>query len=212
MPKQKVLNNKLELTCVKCLKDKNLDEFHKMKTSKLGYRSICKECRKIDTNQYQLKYKKEISIRRKKIYIKNKTNMRIVGNIRNRKYYQKHKKRILKNTILYIKAKLKTDINFKLKHYLRTRLRGALKNNWKKGSAVRDLGCSIEKFKLWLEMNWQEGMSWDNQGDWHIDHIMPLASFNLQDRKELLKAVHFSNLQPLWAEDNLRKSDKICQK
>jgi hypothetical protein len=51
----------------------------------------------------------------------------------------------------------------------------------------------------------QPGMSWQNWGEWHLDHIRPLASFNLSDRTQFLQAVHFSNYQPLWAIDNLRK-------
>lgn len=107
--------------------------------------------------------------------------------------------------------KLKVDLSFKLKKYLRNRLRSALKKEWKRGSSVRDLGCSIEKFKLWLEMHFKEGMTWTNQGAWHLDHILPLSHFNLTDRQELLKACHFTNIQPLWAKENYSKYNKILE-
>jgi hypothetical protein len=107
------------------------------------------------------------------------------------------------------RKKIKTDIGFRLKKYLRNRLRAALHNNWKKGSSVRDLGCSIEKFKLWLEMKFKDGMTWANQGEWHIDHKIPLSHFDLTDREQLLKACHYTNLQPLWAEENFHKYNKL---
>ena len=109
----------------------------------------------------------------------------------------------------YTKIREKYDIKYKLTRTLRTRLRVALKQNNKSGSAVKDLGCSIEKFELWLEMHWEEGMSWENYGKWHIDHTIPLAHFDLENRKDVVKACHFSNLKPMWKEQNLRKSDKI---
>lgn len=59
-----------------------------------------------------------------------------------------------------------------------------------------------------LERQFTPGMSWTNYGDWHIDHIKPLASFDLTDRVQLLVACHFTNLQPLWAEENLKKGDR----
>ena len=73
------------------------------------------------------------------------------------------------------------------------------------------LGCSLDQLKMHLEDQFQEGMSWDNYGlyGWHIDHIYPLASFDLFDPEQLKAAGHYSNLQPLWAEDNLKKSDSL---
>ena len=103
-----------------------------------------------------------------------------------------------------------TSVTRKIKHSLRTRLNHAIKGVVKTGSAVRDLGCSIEELKRHLESQFAEGMNWDNYGlkGWHIDHIKPLDAFELEDPEELKKACHFSNLQPLWAKDNLKKGAK----
>ena len=106
--------------------------------------------------------------------------------------------------------RIKTDIQYKLSRRLRTRLYCALQGNQKTGSAVKDLGCSIDELKTHLESKFQSGMTWDNWSfeGWHIDHIKPLASFDLTDRKQLLLACHYTNLQPLWAIDNLSKGDR----
>ena len=101
------------------------------------------------------------------------------------------------------------DIQFKLARNLRNRLYYAIKGLAKNGSAVRDLGCTLEELELYLESQFSEGMTWDNYGKWHIDHILPLSSFDLTDRKQLLEACHYTNLQPLWAKDNISKGDKI---
>ena len=113
---------------------------------------------------------------------------------------------------MYRKNRLKNDIEFRIRDSLRKRLSTAIRNCQKSGSAVRDLGCSIEDLKDRLESQFQPGMSWDNWGRgkdcWHIDHIIPLSSFNLEDREEFLKACHYTNLQPLWEVDNLKKGSK----
>jgi hypothetical protein len=122
-----------------------------------------------------------------------------------KRYFQKNKNKIYSR----IKKRYKKDVGFRLSDILRRRLRHALKNNWKSGSAVQDLGCNIVFLKWHLEAQFQPGMSWENHGEWHIDHIKPLDSFDLTDRKQLLEACHFSNLQPLWAKDNWSKGNKI---
>jgi hypothetical protein len=103
------------------------------------------------------------------------------------------------------------NIQFKLSTNLRGRLNKAIKGNYKSGSAVKDLGCTIDELKLYLESKFQEDMSWDNwtKDGWHIDHIRPLSSFDLTNREEFLQACHYTNLQPLWAKDNFAKKDKI---
>ena len=113
------------------------------------------------------------------------------------------------------KERRKTDINYLLITRLRSRIACAIRDKTKKtGSSVRDLGCSIGDFKLHLESLFQEEMSWENYGrtGWHIDHIIPLSSFDLTNREELLKACNYTNLQPLWAKDNLHKGCKIHHK
>ncbi len=100
-----------------------------------------------------------------------------------------------------------SDIQVRLRMNLRTRLGQAIRKN-RAGSAVRDLGCSIAELRLYLESKFTIGMSWDNYGFWHIDHIQPLSSFDLTNREQFLTACNYRNLQPLWAVDNLKKSNK----
>lgn len=71
------------------------------------------------------------------------------------------------------------------------------------------LGCSIDDFLQHLESQFTEGMSWGNQGEWHIDHIKPCSSFDLSKEDEQRKCFHYTNLQPLWAIDNIKKGSKI---
>ena len=98
--------------------------------------------------------------------------------------------------------------NLKIKNNLRSRVSHAIAGRCKYGSAIRDLGCSIEELRKYLEYQFQPGMSWDNYGEWEIDHISPLAIYNLSDHSEFKKACHYTNLQPLWKSDNRKKGAK----
>lgn len=189
--------------CAKCGEEKELGEFYKTKT-------VCKTCIKkhqkdyysnpennLKKKEYNKKYhaNEEVKVKRQK-YRKEYS----------KQYYTDPKKRE-ERKIKYQK-RLKEDLNFQLGKYLRNRLYSAIKGKIKIGSAVKDLGCTVEELKTHLESLFQPRMSWDNYGAWHIDHIKPLASFNLEDPEQVKVACHYSNLQPLWAEDNLKKGDR----
>ncbi|KKN37889.1 hypothetical protein LCGC14_0758980 [marine sediment metagenome] len=111
----------------------------------------------------------------------------------------------------------KNDIQFRIKRNLRARVNRCVRGMVKNGSAVKDLGCTVEKLKKYLEKQFYsnsktgESMTWENYGlyGWHIDHVKPLISFDLSDREQFLKACNYTNLQPLWAQDNLAKGHKI---
>ncbi len=102
----------------------------------------------------------------------------------------------------------KDDLNLRIARGLRARLRGALGRNQKSGSAVDDLGITIEEFKLWIYSQFEGGMNWGNYGEWHLDHVRPLVSFDLTNRDEFLEAANWLNYQPLWAKDNLTKGGR----
>jgi hypothetical protein len=97
---------------------------------------------------------------------------------------------------------------------MKVRIRNLVRNTFRKSGHTKPekrteeiLGCNYDSLKLHLESQFVEGMSWDNRGEWHIDHKIPLATANTVE--ELIKLSHYTNLQPLWGEDNIRKGCKI---
>lgn len=127
-----------------------------------------------------------------------------------KKYRNKNRKKISKYEIL----RYHLNINFRLCKNLRNRLYSLIRGKYKSGSAICDLDCTINEFKIYIENKFLPGMTWENYGNkkgikcWHLDHIKPLSKFDLTNRKQLLKACYYTNIQPLWAEDNLRKRNK----
>lgn len=107
----------------------------------------------------------------------------------------------------YEQYRWKNDINFRLVKNIRSRLSHAIKRNTKSGKTLELLGCPIEDFKKYLESKFQKDMNWDNYGEWHVDHIKALKYFNLTETEQLKIASHYTNLQPLWAIDNIRKDN-----
>ena len=97
------------------------------------------------------------------------------------------------------------NLEYRLTHVLRSRLGSAIRGTAKAASTKELIGCSIKHLRAHLERQFTAGMSWDNYGDWHIDHIRPCASFDLTDPGQQRECFNYTNLQPLWAEDNMKK-------
>lgn len=113
-------------------------------------------------------------------------------------------KKIKESQRLYQQKWRQNPVN-RLAHQLRTRIGKFVRNGQ---SATKELGCSVVELKLYLESKFLPGMTWENYGKWHVDHILPLSKFDLTDPEQFKKAAHFSNLQPLWATDNIKKGNK----
>lgn len=110
----------------------------------------------------------------------------------------------------YEAARLKTSPEFYITKILRGRLRGALRNRGVKSACTLELtGCTAKHCKSHIEAQFLTGMTWNNRGLWHVDHIKPCASFDLADPAQQRACFHYSNLRPLWALDNLKKGRKI---
>ena len=146
-------------------------------------------------------YKKVDKIRREKNKKKNHKQ--------NKEWREKNKKRTNKR----LKNRYHNDINFKIVKNLRTRIWSVLKGINKSKKTLELLGCSVEELKIHLEAQFEPGMTWDNHGKgsgkWNMDHIKPCAFFDMTNSKQQELCFHYSNLQPLWAEENIKKSDKL---
>ena len=107
------------------------------------------------------------------------------------------------------KHRRRTDLVFDMQRRVRALAHNALRNKGfkKKAKTAEVLGCDFEFFKRHIERQFERGMSWDNRGEWHLDHIIPLAT--AKSEEEVLMLGHFTNLRPLWAAENLAKRDKV---
>jgi len=215
--------------CNKCKKEKDISCF----TMYNGiYRSYCKECVKQYNIEYRKKNKKELIIKKQKYYLENKEEIKEKVSIyqktkngkkvknRSSKKYRKtlkaketRKKWINNNRERLNKLKRIRYEKNKLNHNISQAIRDSLRYG-KNGRHWEDLvGFTLNDLKNHLENQFEEGMCWDNYGrfGWHIDHIIPIASFDITDYncEDFKKCWSLDNLQPLWAEENLSKGSKI---
>jgi hypothetical protein len=166
---------------------------------------------------------READLQKKRDYYKQ--NKERLSKIK-KQYYKENREKILAADKLYKalhkdelreyrrirnQERYNNDIDFKIKKKLKARLYAAMKNNYISGIAIKNLGCSIEELKKYLESKFQPGMTWNNygRGGWEVDHIRPLSSFDLTKEDQVKIACHYTNLQPLWREDNLKKSNTL---
>lgn len=128
-----------------------------------------------------------------------------------RAHYREYNRKNRDKRREWYQNKYKTDPLFRVKRALRARMAALLRKDQRTGSAIRDLGCSVEQLKAHLQSRFVSGMSWDNygraDGQWSVDHIMPLSSAGTPE--EMYKLCHYTNLQPLWHKDNISKSNRL---
>ena len=128
---------------------------------------------------------------------------------KDRIYYQKNKKQIFKTKKKYYKKRYHNDELFRLKEILRSQLRAFCKaiNGKKEGRTEKLLGYTAKKLRNHLESLFKNGMTWDNQGEWHIDHRIPQSWFTSID--QLKECFALSNLKPEWGSWNMSKGNKF---
>ena len=216
-----ILNNMK--TCTKCKVEKQFSKFGKLKASKNGYRSECKLCVK----KYRLKNLEHISEYNRNYVLNNKENKKLYKlknkekikeqdkhyRLNNKEKYKQwridNRKLISNNLNEYNKHKKLKDPLFKLSCNIRSLIGNSIKRQgYKKTSSTFEiLGCSFEEFKQHLENQFTKEMNWNNAGKWHIDHIYPVSLAT--DENHLIKLNHYTNLQPLWAIDNIKKGNRV---
>jgi hypothetical protein len=203
------------------------------KQDKEYYKKYCEENKFKISERKRLYYeqkKNDILEKQKKYYnenselIKEREKKKYKDNIeesrkRGRDYYENNKEKFLtKQKERYdidgaekIKKRRLSDPIFKLKSGIGNRLRDFLKQNGynKNKKTFQTIGCTPQELRFFLEKKFKVGMSWDNHGEWHIDHIIPLSSAKTEE--EVYKLNHYTNLQPLWKEENLSKGNKILK-
>ena len=181
----------IELSTKKCSLCKKVfpttsEYFQKLKTGSFGLSGRCKKCCSLKKKEYRQKNLEKVRALEKASYERNREGR-------------------IQQAISYEAKRMKSDNNYRLLKLARDRIRKALRGNYKSSSSKALLGCSIEKLWDHLSRQFEEGMSKENYGEWHVDHIRPCSSFDLSDPMQQKKCFHYTNLQPLWAFDNLSK-------
>jgi hypothetical protein len=214
--------------CTKCGLQKDVSLFSRDKYNKDGLKNWCKSCCKEYATEkrkdpdwaehlrkYQIQYSASLTEEKKDLAKQSRKEWTILNreslNAKMREYRKENPEYFSSLQQKYYRTR-RADINFRLGINLRVRLNMALKNDQKAGSAVDDLGCTVEGLREHLESKFKPGMTWENwglgEGKWHIDHIVPLSAFDLSDRQHLLLACNYLNLQPLWQKENLSKGNR----
>lgn len=183
--------------CSKCGDDKLICEFSYSSRNKNGLRGECKECQK----KYYLINSEKLKKRRVDRYREDTKKEQI----RIKQYYRKNKENIINK----LRVKKRENVTLRMISNLRSRIVQFMKSKkiHKDNKTLDLVGCSTEFLREYLERQFKDGMSWDNYGSWHIDHITPLSSANCTE--DINKLCHYTNLQPLWAYENLSKGNKI---
>ncbi len=124
-------------------------------------------------------------------------------------YYQRNREAIIAKQSKYNKEKRNSDPLFKLSSYILSRFWKALRSKGYETDikGTETLGCTVKELKAHLQVQFEDEMTWESYGKWHVDHIVPLSS--AKTKEELCKLNHYTNLQPLGAKENLEKGGNV---
>lgn len=195
--------NRERKVCKTCNIENYLENYHKDGN---WYKGSCKKCISLYKKSYRLLNIEKSKEKDKKYYKRNKDDIikKVIQTAKENKEKYNAQRRLN-----YIK-KMDEPL-YRLKKIVRSRIRNIFKtkNIKKQSKSFELLGCDLPTLKKHLENLFKEKMSWDNQGfyGWHIDHIIPLSLGNTEE--EIIKLCHYTNLQPLWSTENIKKSNKI---
>lgn len=189
--------------CAKCARVRHKDDFHKCASNPDGLQARCIECGRKMQVQYQQENRNRITETHRQWVKRNASAQREYGkSYRSRTEVRvRHRRRA---------ATYRGTVAGNLKNRIASRIYAVLKSG-KGGSRTEAIvGYSMDELRVHLERQFLRGMSWENMGEWHIDHIIPLASFTITgpDDPELRRAWSLPNLRPLWAAENIAKRDK----
>lgn len=200
--------------CTKCKIEKPFTDFSKDSNGKFGFKASCKCCfskyrkNNIDKIKEQQKEYRKNNSHIKKEYYKNNIDKIQSYQI---KYRELNKEKLYEQRKNWRYNKLSSDPLFKLSCNIRTLIGNSFNrgtNQFRKNAKTENiLGCTIEEFKYYVENKFKQGMSWDNRIEWHLDHIIPISLATTEE--EIIKLNHYTNFQPLWAEENIRKGNKV---
>jgi len=196
-------NPQVRPQCRTCRSQQEMARRNQNREEWLSKQAVWRENNKDKIKQYH-EAKKEENLQRFKEY-RDKNKERIQES--KKAYYSKAENKAKRND--KDKQRKRVDDEFRVMCNIRTRVHNVLKQN-KTCKTDKLLCCNKEQLKTWLTYQLHDDLDWSNYGTlWHIDHVIPLAFFNLLDQKEQLLAFHWSNLRPLNAVANIDKSDKI---
>lgn len=211
------------MKCINCKIDKDFSEFYYRNDSG-KHRASCKDCEKNRVNNYRLKNFDIIKDKKKQYWVKYKNELNIINKEKSAIYRKNNIEKVRESAKKWAKEnrdkqreyanyRYKNDVKFNLTIKLRRRLFMSLKRAKasKKNYTIKLLGCDLLFFKSYIESKFTDNMSWEDvlNGKIHIDHIIPCSYFNLENKEEQERCFNYSNLQPLWALDNLIKSNKV---
>ena len=180
-----------------------------------------KEKRDAYQREYKQQNKEKIAANQREYYQTNKDKLTAYQ----REHYQQNKEEILANNreyrqqnkekiAAYFRQRRRLDPKYNLLCRLRCRMWNAVKAaglDKKCASSIELLGISPQGLKEWIEAQFTEGMTWENQSDWEVDHIIPCYAFDLTVEQNQRICFWYKNLQPLWWQDNLQKSNKYTE-